>query len=475
MSDLTKTGTILGTPEYMSPEAFMSSHTDRRRDIYAIGVMLYEWLVGAPPYTGQTLAQIMSLQAKSEFKPVIEARPDVPAWLGAVITKCLKRDPIQRYQSCEELISDLTLGQRAHANVENLIERAKCRNCKTEMLPALAFCQSCGQFLVDSYQSGAYSVVLYKADSIDPVLRYLTKSFPNVSPMAIKSKLQKLPALVISGVNDETGRAIANEIGAYSVATEVVSSLPRQFRLPMRYYSLAALALAPLFFLYNANFIVQASGVLSAELCIYAYFRFKTVPIIRMQKLSSRAERTANQFLSKIAPMIRDTADPRLQSILGKVSVQYQLLRNSHQDSISENAWSRLESAIIVCCMQAAQTALIISYLKDNSPNEVRRKISSCDSKLKLSRDTTESERIIEEKNSHLGEYHQLRANQERYDEMVNLFLSFIECLRTFKLAIEEGVATSVELESVCDFSWVTQISASVIATSPSVFAEVAA
>ena len=96
---LTKTGRAMGTPHYMSPEQAMGRMVDGRSDLYAVGVMLYEMLVGFPPFDGADSYSVGYKQVhETAVAPdVIDSR--VPAELSTIVMKCLSKTADERYQS----------------------------------------------------------------------------------------------------------------------------------------------------------------------------------------------------------------------------------------------------------------------------------------------------------------------------------------------------------------------------------------
>ena len=107
LTTLTRTGTILGTPGYMSPEQFDAHGVDERSDIYSLGVVLFEVLTGRLPFTGQTPIAV-ALAHKTETPPLPRTlRPGVPAWLERVVLRCLEKDPARRFASASELAAEL--------------------------------------------------------------------------------------------------------------------------------------------------------------------------------------------------------------------------------------------------------------------------------------------------------------------------------------------------------------------------------
>ncbi|MGW6689572.1 serine/threonine-protein kinase [Streptomyces sp. NPDC054961] len=92
---LTTTGSVTGTPAYMSPEQARGEETDARSDLYGLGCVLYQLLTGSPPFTG-TGWEILAQHAYQAPVPVRHQRPDVPAGLDAVILSLLSKDPADR-------------------------------------------------------------------------------------------------------------------------------------------------------------------------------------------------------------------------------------------------------------------------------------------------------------------------------------------------------------------------------------------
>lgn len=107
---LTQTGMVLGTPLYMSPEqARGSENLDRRIDVYSLGVIMYEMITGEVPFHGNNYLSIISQVLNEEPQHPSETRADISRDLEDVILRALAKDPDDRYQSCEELASDLAM------------------------------------------------------------------------------------------------------------------------------------------------------------------------------------------------------------------------------------------------------------------------------------------------------------------------------------------------------------------------------
>jgi beta-lactam-binding protein with PASTA domain len=106
-SDMTLTGSIMGTAQYLSPEQAQGHAVTESSDIYAIGVVLYELLAGKVPFEGETAVTIALAHISKEPPPPSQVNPAVPQALDAIVLRALRKDPAQRYQSADELIAAL--------------------------------------------------------------------------------------------------------------------------------------------------------------------------------------------------------------------------------------------------------------------------------------------------------------------------------------------------------------------------------
>ena len=106
--DLTRDGTAVGTPLYMSPEQVEGKAIDSRSDIYSFGVTCYHMLAGKTPFTGSNAFGIALKHVREEPPPLESIRPDLPAALCAVVRKMMAKKRSARYQSARDLLKDLS-------------------------------------------------------------------------------------------------------------------------------------------------------------------------------------------------------------------------------------------------------------------------------------------------------------------------------------------------------------------------------
>jgi eukaryotic-like serine/threonine-protein kinase len=101
----THTGSLMGTPPYMSPEQCrgISSEIDHRTDVYALGIILYEMLVGAPPFLSEGFGDVLLMHLTRPPRPPREIDPAIPMSVEAIVLRALEKEPERRFASMDEL------------------------------------------------------------------------------------------------------------------------------------------------------------------------------------------------------------------------------------------------------------------------------------------------------------------------------------------------------------------------------------
>jgi eukaryotic-like serine/threonine-protein kinase len=104
---MTQTGALLGTPDYMSPEQVMGEHVDPRSDIFTLGIIFYQLLIGKLPYQAKTIQSAMFMRTREAPRPPHEVDPAVPSLLSDITVKCTQLDPELRYQNVSDIRRDI--------------------------------------------------------------------------------------------------------------------------------------------------------------------------------------------------------------------------------------------------------------------------------------------------------------------------------------------------------------------------------
>jgi tetratricopeptide (TPR) repeat protein len=124
---LTETGLAVGTPAYMSPEQASAGQVDGRSDVYALGCVLYEMLVGEPPYTGPTAQAIVAKRLSDPVPSVRRLREELPEELDAAIRRALAKTPADRFPTAAEFAKALAEPGARHVPVARVRKRHQKR------------------------------------------------------------------------------------------------------------------------------------------------------------------------------------------------------------------------------------------------------------------------------------------------------------------------------------------------------------
>lgn len=112
---MTATGRVLGTTDYVAPEQAMGRKVDPRTDIYSLGVVLYEMLIGQVPFAADSQVGVAMKHVNEELPDVQRRRPEVSAAVALVVERATAKDPAERYQRVGEMIDDLSTALEVEA------------------------------------------------------------------------------------------------------------------------------------------------------------------------------------------------------------------------------------------------------------------------------------------------------------------------------------------------------------------------
>ncbi|UCD62585.1 MAG: protein kinase [Candidatus Zixiibacteriota bacterium] len=107
-NSMTKTGIAMGTPNYISPEQLKGQPVDQRADIFSLGVVFYEMLLGRRPFKGENLTSLIYSTINHEPMKPSNVNPQIPLLFDHIIERALRKNPAERYQRAKEMISDLS-------------------------------------------------------------------------------------------------------------------------------------------------------------------------------------------------------------------------------------------------------------------------------------------------------------------------------------------------------------------------------
>ena len=107
LAGMTRTGALMGTPDYMSPEQARAEKVDARSDLFSLGIIFYEMVTGVLPFQAETLMATLLKRVQEKAAPPCELDPAIPRQLSDVVMKCLEVDREKRYQTTGEMLADL--------------------------------------------------------------------------------------------------------------------------------------------------------------------------------------------------------------------------------------------------------------------------------------------------------------------------------------------------------------------------------
>ena len=329
-SHLTRTGTYLGTPDYMAPEQFVKATADPRSDLFSLGVVLYESLTDRLPYRSRSLARIAERNATATTEDIVPPSlyfPEIPAWLDAIVLKCLEPCPENRYQSAWELEEDLAKGAQSLAQYRSRNAQRVCLRCRASMVHGLAFCHQCGTLVVDHFESGNHSVVLYRCDDTEDFAERVSTLGAVTKPAAVLKRLGTLPRVLIRGVDESTARAVVSELFGARAELGVATTLPKELRLPRHYLGYGLATFAAALALGNLLGILSVLvGVVSSYAVLFALYVRRVQPLIESRELPTEGAHRLTPGLVALAPRIGRLRNRDTKELLALIVRNFQIV-----------------------------------------------------------------------------------------------------------------------------------------------------
>jgi eukaryotic-like serine/threonine-protein kinase len=191
---MTQTGAVMGTYQYMSPEQAKGAKADARSDIFTVGIILYELLTGKTPYAADSALASLLKRTQEPAVPPSQINPAVPRPLSAIVAKCLERDVARRYQTAEDLFNELKAFQGG-----STISPASTRVGKQMMWVAASFVLA-GLITIAAIVKWSASTRGGSATVTHPTVKVLLADFQNnTSDSVFDGTLESTFALAIEG------------------------------------------------------------------------------------------------------------------------------------------------------------------------------------------------------------------------------------------------------------------------------------
>lgn len=221
--NLTRTGAVIGSPQYLAPESFGASLSDERADLYAIGVILFEMLTGRPVHLADSVAELAACHASEPPPNVAVLRPDVDAALAAVVGRAIAPLPEDRFATAGELREALLRGSVVATRA--LRARIPCAKCRTPLIITLPFCPGCGRGVDWEPTAGPFAVQLTSVDKPGDALAWLRHRYGalfRTHPIGVEQRLKHMPVPLIVGVSATTAEQLVAEAEDHGCKAEIV-------------------------------------------------------------------------------------------------------------------------------------------------------------------------------------------------------------------------------------------------------------
>ncbi|MGA1870490.1 MAG: serine/threonine-protein kinase [bacterium] len=426
LSDLTKTGTSLGTPEYMAPELFSTNTYDPRTDIYSLGIICYELITSKLPFQGDSIAILFNQHLCAPIQEMDELRPGVPGWLQNIIKKMLNKEPADRYQSIEELSLDIE-NKKVISKSFPQLAKIECINCGQLTITELPVCTHCGFNFFDICLSGKYQLICEDQNALSNIPNFFKKILNCVVP-----KPKKGTKLIISGIDRFSADilkasamkhkiyliikkssllSLIFDIGLYILfiysSTAVIFGLYPIFTKPLPFAKVIHNPLFLSFFIWN-YLIIILFGALLAALSFWGILRRRRPPLIRdPKKIITKLYREHN-WIKKISYELKKKRSKEMDTMVSHFIEKYLLLKN-FTNLLRQDIKEKLEGLL--------QALISLANLID----EIKFSLSTiniADLSYRY-QSTQESDKILILKKE-INNYYQL---EEKYVRVINKFI----------------------------------------------------
>ncbi len=191
---MTRTGVMMGTPYYLSPEAIRGDPLDARSDLYSLGASMFHVLVGYPPYDAETPYAVLVRHVEDPVPRAADLNEQLPAPLSELIARLMAKDPARRYPNYEAFLNALAVVREASAPVQDR-ELALCGSCQVNTVADGERCTRCGRPYGWNRRPEAYDLAItgYRDGRAEPrVVEYLARALGR-RPEMVRRSMGELP------------------------------------------------------------------------------------------------------------------------------------------------------------------------------------------------------------------------------------------------------------------------------------------
>jgi serine/threonine protein kinase len=222
-TQMSGSGSVLGTPAYLSPEQIQARKQDHRSDLFSLGIMLYEMTTGVRPFAGTSISAVCAQIVSAVPKPPSVHNPQLPPEFDHVVMRCLAKDPANRYSSAEALAA--ALYRLAHSKTSELAELSWWKR----PLRKRDFCIAAGVLLALAFVTNGIRAEKHKSPAAGPLSAVVADpnaasraaSAPSATSAGDSSPATVEPATALIKISDTDIFASEQRLG---IATPAVSS-----------------------------------------------------------------------------------------------------------------------------------------------------------------------------------------------------------------------------------------------------------
>ena len=209
---------VMGTPHYMSPEQWQGSTVDGRADVYSLGIVLYELLVGSVPFDGDGMGEIFR-KHEQEPVPFIPTELGVPDWLESVVRRALEKDPSGRFDSAGDML--MALQQELLVDTTTVVITEE----RSEVSPAPSRDRRVPGWVMGLGAVGLLAVVVGVAVLVGPsITRQLTGTA--ITPLATTVVTAAVSPDVPTALSSPSGNVVVDvPVGAVTAPMEILTRL----------------------------------------------------------------------------------------------------------------------------------------------------------------------------------------------------------------------------------------------------------